>query len=76
LAAYELEDDVLANFVEFSLANAVFHALAEGHASEMAARRTAMENATKNAGMLLLLSFVDLIARNNALFKQVKLSKR
>ncbi|KAJ1974833.1 atp3 gamma subunit of the F1 sector of mitochondrial F1F0 ATP synthase [Dimargaris verticillata] len=47
--AYEVEDDVLANLQEFLLANAIHWAIVEGHASEMAAKRTAMENATKNA---------------------------
>ena len=47
-----MEDDhVLQNFAEFSLANSLFQALSEGHAAEISARRTAMENATKNAGM-------------------------
>ena len=49
LAAYEIEDKVLENYHEFLLANTVYWALAEGFASEFSARRTAMENATKNA---------------------------
>ncbi|KAJ3040693.1 atp3 gamma subunit of the F1 sector of mitochondrial F1F0 ATP synthase [Rhizophlyctis rosea] len=53
LSAYEVEGDTLKNFNEFSLANALYWALAEGYASEMAARRTAMENATKNAGEMI-----------------------
>ncbi|KAI3654863.1 hypothetical protein MP228_000243 [Amoeboaphelidium protococcarum] len=53
LSQFEIEDDVLKNYAEFSMANALFQALAEGHASEMAARRTAMENATKNAGEII-----------------------
>lgn len=40
---------MLDNYHEFLLANTVFWALAEGFASEFSARRTAMENATKNA---------------------------
>lgn len=44
---------MLQDFVEFTFANTVFHALAEGHASEMSARRTSMENATKNAGEMI-----------------------
>jgi F-type H+-transporting ATPase subunit gamma len=39
----------LDNYHEFLLANTVFWALAEGFASEFSDRRTAMENATKNA---------------------------
>jgi F-type H+-transporting ATPase subunit gamma len=53
LAQYEIEDDILQDFAEFSFANAVYHALGEGHAAEMSARRTAMENATKNAGDMI-----------------------
>ncbi|KAF9112732.1 atp3 gamma subunit of the F1 sector of mitochondrial F1F0 ATP synthase [Mortierella sp. AM989] len=49
-AAYELDDEVLQDYNEFLLANNIYWALVEGHASEMSAKRTAMENATKNAG--------------------------
>ncbi|KAF7727147.1 atp3 gamma subunit of the F1 sector of mitochondrial F1F0 ATP synthase [Apophysomyces ossiformis] len=52
-AVYEIEDDVLANLQEFTLANSVYWALAEGHAAEMCAKRAAMENATKNAGEMI-----------------------
>ncbi|KAJ1929581.1 atp3 gamma subunit of the F1 sector of mitochondrial F1F0 ATP synthase [Tieghemiomyces parasiticus] len=52
-AAYEVEDDVLDNLQEFLMANAIHWAIVEGHASEMAAKRTAMENATKNAGDII-----------------------
>ncbi|OZJ04524.1 hypothetical protein BZG36_02245 [Bifiguratus adelaidae] len=48
-AAFEIEDDVLENLQEFTFANNIYHALVEGHAAEMAAKRAAMENATKNA---------------------------
>jgi F-type H+-transporting ATPase subunit gamma len=49
LAAYEIDEKVLANYAEFSFANSLFWAIAEGNASELSARRSAMENATKNA---------------------------
>ncbi|CAO3568987.1 unnamed protein product [Mortierella alpina] len=52
-AAYELDEDVLSNYNEFLLANNIYWALVEGHASEMSAKRTAMENATKNAGEMV-----------------------
>ncbi|KAG0167150.1 atp3 gamma subunit of the F1 sector of mitochondrial F1F0 ATP synthase [Apophysomyces sp. BC1015] len=52
-AAYEIEDDVLANLQEFNFANSVYWALTEGHAAEMCAKRAAMENATKNAGEMI-----------------------
>jgi F-type H+-transporting ATPase subunit gamma len=41
-----MEEDVSKDLVEFSLANAIFTALVEGHAAEISARRTAMENAS------------------------------
>lgn len=41
--AYEQEEDVSKDLAEFSLANAIYTALAEGHAAEQSARRTAME---------------------------------
>ncbi|KAJ3054285.1 atp3 gamma subunit of the F1 sector of mitochondrial F1F0 ATP synthase [Rhizophlyctis rosea] len=53
LSAYEVENPALQSYQEFSLANGLYWALAEGYASEMAARRTAMENATKNAGEMI-----------------------
>ncbi len=53
LAAYEVEPPVLKSFEEFALANTLFWTIAEGAASEVAARRTAMENATKNAGEMI-----------------------
>ncbi|KAF9102117.1 atp3 gamma subunit of the F1 sector of mitochondrial F1F0 ATP synthase [Mortierella sp. GBA35] len=52
-AAYELDEDVLENYNEFLLANNIYWGLVEGHASEMSAKRTAMENATKNAGEMV-----------------------
>jgi len=46
---YENEDDATKDFAEFSLANAIYAALTEGHACEQSARRNAMDNASKNA---------------------------
>ncbi|KGB78097.1 ATP synthase F1, gamma subunit [Cryptococcus deuterogattii 99/473] len=46
---YEMEEDVSKDLAEFSLANAIYTALVEGHAAEISARRTAMENASNNA---------------------------
>jgi F-type H+-transporting ATPase subunit gamma len=42
-AAFEIEGEVLANLREYSLANSLYWALAEGHACEQASRRNAME---------------------------------
>ncbi|TYJ56839.1 ATP synthase F1, gamma subunit [Cryptococcus floricola] len=47
--AYEMEEDVSKDLAEFALANAIYTALVEGHAAEISARRTAMENASNNA---------------------------
>ncbi|KAK5172298.1 atp3 gamma subunit of the F1 sector of mitochondrial F1F0 ATP synthase [Saxophila tyrrhenica] len=51
--AFEIDDEVLANMREYSLANSLYWALAEGHAVEISARRNAMDNATKNAGEMI-----------------------
>ncbi|KAI8802799.1 ATP synthase F1, gamma subunit [Cladochytrium replicatum] len=53
LSTYEYDEGVLANFTQFAFANTLYWAVAEGNASEMAAKRTAMENATKNAGEVI-----------------------
>lgn len=53
MTAYEVDDEVLENFTKFSLANSIFLGVTEGYASEMASKRTAMENATKNAGEMI-----------------------
>jgi len=63
-AAYEIDDEVLANMREYSLANSLFWALAEGHACEQAARRNAMDNASKNAG--------DMISRYSILYNRTR----
>jgi F-type H+-transporting ATPase subunit gamma len=54
ISLFEVEDDALENFSSYLLASQLFWALSEGHASEMAAKRTAMENATKNAGEIII----------------------
>ncbi|KAI9142268.1 F1 complex, gamma subunit of ATPase [Paraphysoderma sedebokerense] len=53
LSTYEIEDSILTDLHEFMTANAIYWAMCEGHASEMSSRRTAMENATKNAGDMI-----------------------
>ncbi|CAE6373014.1 unnamed protein product [Rhizoctonia solani] len=50
---YEMEDDPTKDLVEFSLANAIYAALVEGHAAEISSRRNAMDNASKNAGDMI-----------------------
>ncbi|KAL2757634.1 hypothetical protein ACRALDRAFT_2098983 [Sodiomyces alcalophilus JCM 7366] len=53
ISAFEVEDEVLGNLREYSLANSLYWALAEGHACEQSARRNAMDNASKNAGEMI-----------------------
>lgn len=48
-----IDDDVLQSYNEFALANLVFYALREGSCSELSARMTAMEAASKNAGEMM-----------------------
>lgn len=54
LSKYEIENEESSAIVsEFSLANSLLTALAEGYASEVSARRNAMDNASKNAGDMI-----------------------
>lgn len=43
ISSFEVDDSVLENLREYSLANSLFWALAEGHACEQSARRNAMD---------------------------------
>ena len=49
LSKYELAQDAFEAFVEWNRVCALYWAIVEGYASEMSARRMAMENASKNA---------------------------
>eukprot|EP00276_Gloeochaete_wittrockiana_P006678 CAMPEP_0184654342 /NCGR_PEP_ID=MMETSP0308-20130426/12036_1 /TAXON_ID=38269 /ORGANISM="Gloeochaete witrockiana, Strain SAG 46.84" /LENGTH=319 /DNA_ID=CAMNT_0027090291 /DNA_START=44 /DNA_END=1003 /DNA_ORIENTATION=- len=54
--AYEWEGDkpeLMQNLFEFNLANSLYSALLESSTSEQAARMTAMDNATSNAGDMI-----------------------
>lgn len=53
ISAFEIEDEQISNLREFALANSIYWALAEGYACEVAARRNAMDNASKNAGEMI-----------------------
>lgn len=44
---------MVSNLKEYALANDIYWALAEGHAVEQAARRNAMDNASKNADEMI-----------------------
>merc|ERR1711939_684014 len=63
-SSFEVDQEVLANLQEYSLANSLFWALAEGHACEQSARCNAMDNASKNAG--------DMIDRYQILFNRTR----
>ncbi len=47
-----IDADVLQCYSEYSLASLIYYALKEGACSEQSSRMTAMENSSKNAGML------------------------
>jgi len=49
----DVDEDVLQNFYEFSLANLVFYGMKESACSEQSARMSAMDSATKNAGDMI-----------------------
>ncbi len=42
-SAFEVDEELLSNLREYSLANSLYWALAEGHACEQSARRNAMD---------------------------------
>lgn len=66
LNAYEVDEDagITASLSEFSLANSILTAMADGHAAEISARRNAMDNASKNAG--------DMINRYSILYNRTR----
>ena len=54
LSTYDdLDLDVIQSYSEFSLASLLFCGMKEGACSEQSSRMTAMDSASKNAGMLL-----------------------
>ena len=50
----DIDEDVLLCYHEMALANLIFHAMKEGACSEQSSRMTAMDGASKNAGMYVL----------------------
>lgn len=54
LCAYEYDPEALANMVDYLHVTRLYWALVEGHAAEMSSKRTAMENATKNAEAIVV----------------------
>ena len=53
VSVFELSDDIRDDYYQFNAACLLYACLVEGTASELAARRTAMENATKNANEVI-----------------------
>lgn len=54
LSVYDsLDEDVIQNYLEFSLASLLFYAMKEGACSEQSSRMSAMDNASKNAGEMI-----------------------
>lgn len=49
----DVDEDVLRNYHEFSMANLIFFGMKESACSEQSARMSAMDNATKNAGDMI-----------------------
>ncbi len=66
VGVYDVEvDDTLSKpLAEFNLVNSLYAALAEGHASEISARRNSMDNASKNAG--------DMISKYSILYNRTR----
>lgn len=66
LSQYEVDQDanVPETLSEFSLANGIYAALADGYASEVSARRNAMDNASNNAG--------DMISKYSILYNRTR----
>lgn len=54
LAQYEYDSETLEAYAQFLLSSQIFSGLVEGHASEMSAKRMAMENASKNSDEIVL----------------------
>ena len=55
-AVYEMEDAddaLVGDLATFALTNAIYATLVEGYATEISARRNAMDNASKNAGEMI-----------------------
>ena len=53
LKAFEFAEEQMENYALFQATCSLYGALVEGHVAEMAAKRTSMDNATKNAGEII-----------------------
>ncbi|CCC71847.1 hypothetical protein NCAS_0I01790 [Naumovozyma castellii] len=63
---FDIDNDanVSADLFEYTFTTQIFTAMAKGHAAEISARRTAMDNASKNAG--------DMITRYSILYNRTR----
>ncbi|ODV83251.1 hypothetical protein CANARDRAFT_30189 [[Candida] arabinofermentans NRRL YB-2248] len=66
LSVFEIDEDssIPQSFSQFSFANSILSAMAEGYAAEISARRNAMDNASKNAG--------DMITKYSILYNRTR----
>lgn len=66
LSTFDIEEEsgAVATFSDFSIANSIFSAMSEGYASEICARRNAMDSASKNAG--------DMIQKYSVLYNRTR----
>lgn len=64
ISSFEVDDSVLENLREYSLANSLYWALAEGHACEQSARRNAMDVSFLIYNESLLLNVRHLLTMN------------
>lgn len=54
LNSYEYEEATFKNYQDYIRVSRLYWALVEGHAAEMSSKRTAMENASKNADAIVV----------------------
>ncbi|AMD22023.1 HGL317Wp [Eremothecium sinecaudum] len=66
ISKYEIDGDagVSQDLFEFTLANQILSAMADGYSAEISARRNAMDNASKNAG--------EMINKNSILYNRTR----
>ena len=53
-----IDEDVLKSYYEYSLASLIFYAMKENACSEQSARMSAMDSASKNAGLYNSIAFL------------------
>ena len=53
----DIDSEVLRSYMEYNLASLIYFAMKENAASEQSSRMTAMDNASKNAGIFFVKIF-------------------